>query len=247
MRCLQLLVVCFFAALPRAAAFYTHRHLPRNSGFSPGISRSADALYANVVITGSAGGVGYAYAEQFLAGGHSVVISDIVNVEAAVASLKKKFPSGNVYGTTCDVSDVPSVEALGAFAQEKLSTVLHWINNAGINGGRRALSTVPMAEVQKVVTVNLLGIIYSTKVAMDIMSKQPGGGHIFNTVGSGVKGGGTPGYACYGATKRGIPQFTKSLVEEVEKGVQGYEKEKALGRCIVHNLSPGMVFTQVSD
>lgn len=33
-------------------------------------------------------------------------------------------------------------------------------------------------------------------------------GHIFNTVGSGVKGGGTPGYACYGATKRGLPQVS---------------------------------------
>lgn len=42
--------------------------------------------------------------------------------------------------------------------------------------------------------------------------------HIFNTVGSGVKGGGTPGYACYGATKRGLPQLTESLVKELTEG-----------------------------
>ena len=69
--------------------------------------------------------------------------------------------------------------------------------------------------------------------------------HIFNTVGSGVKGGGTPGYASYGATKRGIPQLTASLVEEVERGVQGYELKRPSGRVLVHTLSPGMVFTRL--
>ena len=37
---------------------------------------------------------------------------------------------------------------------------------------------------------------------------------MFNTVGSGVKGGGTPGYACYGAqsTRGTIPPFRASLL-----------------------------------
>jgi len=55
-------------------------------------------------------------------------------------------------------------------------------------------------------------------------------GHIFNTVGSGVKGGGTPGYVIYGATKRGLPQMTASLVAELEKGVQGYPKKSTPGK-----------------
>ena len=46
-----------------------------------------------------------------------------------------------------------------------------------------------------------MGTLLCTKVALDLMGKQTGvTGHIYNTVGSGVKGGGTPGYACYGAT-----------------------------------------------
>jgi chlorophyll(ide) b reductase len=60
-----------------------------------------------------------------------------------------------------------------------------------------------------------------------------------------VKGGGTPGYACYGATKRGLPQLTATLVKELDEGVQGYEKVKTRGRIQVHNLSPGMVFTKL--
>lgn len=70
-------------------------------------------------------------------------------------------------------------------------------------------------------------------------------GRIFNTVGSGVKGGGTPGYACYGATKRGLPQLTASLVKELDEGVQGYDKKETAGTITVHSLSPGMVFTKL--
>ena len=34
---------------------------------------------------------------------------------------------------------------------------------------------------------------------------------IFQTVGSGVKGGGTPGYVAYGATKRGLPRMRRGV------------------------------------
>ena len=81
---------------------------------------------------------------------------------------------------------------------------------------------------------------------MDIMGEQAGvTGHIFNTVGSGVKGGGTPGYACYGATKRGLPQLTATLVKELDEGVQGFPKKETAGKIMVHSLSPGMVFTKL--
>jgi len=200
-----------------------------------------------VVITGSAGGVGFAYAGEFLKRGYDVVICDVKDCTAAVAALESRYPNGGkVYQTRCDVSDSESVAALGEFAKEKLGTIGYWINNAGINGGRRALREVPVSQVEMVVKVNLLGILLSTKIAMDIMADQAGfTGHIFNTVGSGVKGGGTPGYACYGATKRGLPQLTASLVDELDKGVQGYDKINTSGTIQVHSLSPGMVFTKL--
>eukprot|EP00522_Entomoneis_paludosa_P016186 CAMPEP_0172440028 /NCGR_PEP_ID=MMETSP1065-20121228/827_1 /TAXON_ID=265537 /ORGANISM="Amphiprora paludosa, Strain CCMP125" /LENGTH=345 /DNA_ID=CAMNT_0013188807 /DNA_START=24 /DNA_END=1061 /DNA_ORIENTATION=+ len=218
------------------------------------IPSSGSALNAmpdgGVVITGSAGGVGYAYAGEFMERGYDVVICDVKDCASAAAALTKKFadrPSaGKVFHTRCDVSDPTSVAALGEFAKSNLKTIGYWINNAGINGGRRELREVSLGTVEAVVKVNLLGILYCTKVAMDILGQQAGvTGHIFNTVGSGVKGGGTPGYACYGATKRGLPQLTATLVKELEEGVQGFEKTKTPGKIQVHNLSPGMVFTKL--
>ena len=125
-----------------------------------------------VVITGGANGVGFAYAGEFMDRGYDVVICDIQDATAAARSLAKNHPNGKIFHTKCDVSDSSSVVQLGQFAKEKLGTINYWINNAGINGGRRSLREVPFNTVEAVVKVNLLGILYCTKVAMDIMAEQ---------------------------------------------------------------------------
>jgi len=212
------------------------------SSSSSSLSMSA----GGVVITGGANGVGFAYAGEFMDLGYDVVICDVQDCTAAAKSLTANHPSGNLYHTKCDISDSKSVEKLGQFAKTKLGEINYWVNNAGVNGGRRALREVSVSQVEMVVKVNLLGTLLCTKVAMDIMAGQSGAtGRIFNTVGSGVKGGGTPGYACYGATKRGLPQLTATLVKEIDEGVQGYDKETTEGKITVHSLSPGMVFTRL--
>lgn len=198
------------------------------------------------VITGGAAGVGWAYADELMRRGHWVVICDVKDPEPAVAALREKHTTGVIHGVRCDVSDADNVQQLADFAQEKLGTVHYWINNAGINGGRRPFKDVPMPVVEAVVKVNLIGTLLCTHAAMKLMQQQKGVvGHIFNTVGSGVRGGGTPGYVVYGATKRGLPQMTDSLVKELTVGVQGQEKEQTPGTVNVHTLSPGMVFTDL--
>lgn len=201
---------------------------------------------AGIVITGGAAGVGYAYADEFVKRGHRVVICDIKDPAEAVSALKTKYPKGQIYGTQCDVSGIDSVNKLVEFVKSNIGVVHYWINNAGINGGRRRFTELSLEQVETVMKVNLGGILLCTHAAMKLMEDQHGvQGHIFNTVGSGVKGGGTPGYVTYGATKRGLPQMTDSLVREIEEGVQGYEKKETLGKANVHCLSPGMVFTDL--
>ena len=125
-----------------------------------------------VVITGAAGGVGFAYAGEFMDRGYDVVICDVKDCTGAAKALTSRHPNGRVYHTKCDVSDADSVAALGEFAKDKLGTLKYWINNAGVNGGRRALMDVPVDQVELVVKVNLLGTLFGTKVAMDIMAQQ---------------------------------------------------------------------------
>jgi chlorophyll(ide) b reductase len=247
MRSFNLYHLVFTAlSLHAACAFAPHTRVPSRQSSLSSSQLSMAMPDGGVVITGAAGGVGFAYAGEFMDRGYDVVICDVRDCSTAAAALTLKHPSGTVSHTKCDVSDSDAVEKLGKFAKEKLGTIGYWINNAGVNGGRRDLRDVPISQVALVIQVNLIGTLFCTKVAMDIMGEQAGAtGHIFNTVGSGVKGGGTPGYACYGATKRGLPQLTATLVKELDEGVQGYPKKTTAGKIQVHSLSPGMVFTKL--
>ena len=144
----------------------------RSSSPSRSLSMVTEGNGGGVVITGSAGGVGYAYAAEFMDRGYDVVICDIQDCGAAAKALAAGHPNGRVFYTKCDVSDAKSVEKLGQFAKQKLGKIGYWINNAGINGGRRALLDVPVSMVETVVKVNLLGVLLGTKIAMEIMKDQ---------------------------------------------------------------------------
>ena len=120
--------------------------------------------------------MGYAYADVLMREGHWVVICDIKDPDVAVQALRQKHEGGigKVFGTVCDVSSSESVEALGQFAKENLGTIHYWINNAGINGGRRPFSTLSTGTVEAVVRVNLIGILLCTRVALEVMQQQKG-------------------------------------------------------------------------
>nr|XP_018678221.1 PREDICTED: chlorophyll(ide) b reductase NOL, chloroplastic isoform X3 [Musa acuminata subsp. malaccensis] len=73
--------------------------------------------------------------------------------------------------------------------------------------------------------------------AINMMLNQPRGGHIFNIDGAGSDGRPTPRFAAYGATKRSVVHLTKSLQAELQM--------QEVKNVMVHNLSPGMVTTDL--
>lgn len=73
--------------------------------------------------------------------------------------------------------------------------------------------------------------------AIKLMREQEAGGHIFNMDGAGADGNPTPRFAAYGATKRGLVQLGKSLQAEL--------KMLGIENVGIHNLSPGMVTTDL--
>lgn len=150
------------------------------AGQSPTTSTTTLHMAAGgVVITGAAGGVGFAYAGEFMDRGYDVVICDVRDCTAAAKALEQRHPTGGkVFHTNCDVSDAKSIEKLAQFATSNLETVNFWINNAGVNGGRRDLRDVPVSQVELVVKVNLMGTLLCTKAAMEIMGEQVGGQEI---------------------------------------------------------------------
>ncbi|XP_024310536.1 chlorophyll(ide) b reductase NOL, chloroplastic isoform X2 [Brachypodium distachyon] len=159
-------------------------------------------------------------------------------VESATNDLKKEFGEQHVWGTVCDVREGKDVKALVDYARGKLQYIDIWINNAGSN----AYSYKPLVEtsdeaLMEVITTNTLGLMICCREAINMMWNQPRGGHIFNIDGAGSDGRPTPRFAAYGATKRSVVHLTKSLQAELQMN--------EVNNVVVHNLSPGMVTTDL--
>ncbi|KAJ6428706.1 hypothetical protein OIU84_020390 [Salix udensis] len=229
---------------------------------SSALSREPMLPPFNVLITGSTKGIGYALAKEFLKAGDNVIICSrsAERVQSTAQSLREEFGEQRVWGTKCDVREGKDVKDLVAFAQENLKYIDIWINNAGSN----AYSYKPLAEASdedliEVVTTNTLGLMICCREvsvlfvlvwhfqayflhiiivkAMKMMLNQPRGGHIFNIDGAGSDGRPTPRFAAYGATKRSVVHLTKSLQAEL--------RMQDVQNVVVHNLSPGMVTTDL--
>ena len=93
-----------------------------------------------------------------------------------------------------------------------------------------------MAEIDKTVGLNLIGLMYGSRVAINGMLAQ-GSGFLYNMYGFGSTGRFRVGMSIYGSTKRAVNYFTEALVKELA------------GQSVkVGSLSPGMVVTDlVSD
>ncbi len=88
-----------------------------------------------VVITGGTQGLGFGYARECLKRGCRVVISgrERSRVEAAVQRLREAVPeaASSIVGTTAEIADLASVQALWDFAAQQWGRVDIWLHNAG--------------------------------------------------------------------------------------------------------------------
>lgn len=169
------------------------------------------------IVTGGANGIGQATAELFVSEGAKVVIAD-VNAELGEA-LAARLGDAAVFRHT-DVSSREQVFGLIDFAVETFGGLHIMFNNAGISG-----ATYPrfldddLADFQKVIGVNLFGVMLGCQAAGRYM-KEHGGGVILNNASiAGV----LPGHALmsYRATKAAVIQLSKSIaIDLAEYGIR---------------------------
>lgn len=186
-----------------------------------------------VVITGSSKGIGLGLATEFLKRDCSVLLSarNEKLLNAAQQSLRKTYGQDRVLGQPCDVTSLSQVAALWETGQKQFGRVDIWINNAGITNPTRVLWEVDPSDISRVITTNIIGVIYGTQVALKGMMQQ-GSGQIYNMEGFGSGDMMRAGMTLYGTTKRATRYFTESLVQEAE----GLPVQ-------ICTLGPGMVVT----
>ncbi len=163
-----------------------------------------------VAITGGARGIGYATARELLDQGCRVAIGDIDEVRLKEAALELGIETY----ARLDVTDPSSFRSFLDLIESEVGELDVLINNAGI------MPTGHTHEEQDAVTrrqveINLLGVIYGTKQALERMLPRDRG-HIINTASLAGELA-VPGLATYCGTKHAVIGFTEAVRLEYRK------------------------------
>ncbi|HNX38011.1 MAG TPA: 3-oxoacyl-[acyl-carrier-protein] reductase [Candidatus Cloacimonadota bacterium] len=186
----------------------------------------------NVLITGSARGIGYALAERFAKSGATVLIMDL-NPEAVEGTVQKLRAAGHkAFGYTGSVTDSAAMEEMFARIVSEHGKLDCLINNAGITKDNLVLR-MKEEEWQAVLDINLKGSFICTQKAFKHMMKQRHGSIINIASVIGIMG--NAGQANYAASKGGIIAFTKSCA-----------KEFASRNVRVNAVAPGFIETEMT-
>jgi NAD(P)-dependent dehydrogenase (short-subunit alcohol dehydrogenase family) len=175
----------------------------------------------SVVITGAGSGVGREAAELFARHGARLVCADIRTdlLEETVAAVKGA--GGQARAARCDVSRKAEVVAAVAAAVEAYGRLDVIFNNVGIPSPKTATGMMAQLventeeEIDRLIAVNVKGVIFGCQAAIAQFRVQGGGGVIVNTASAaGLMGWGG---VLYGSTKGAVVNLTRALAMEVAR------------------------------
>jgi NAD(P)-dependent dehydrogenase (short-subunit alcohol dehydrogenase family) len=158
------------------------------------------------VVTGGANGLGQAMVELFVAEGARVVIAD-------VDSSKGNALAGSLGGAAiflrADMGQAHEVQALIEATIAKLGGLNVMVNNAAVASAMHPrLLDEDLTDFERVMSVNLRGVMLGTQAAARRMAMQGGGSIINVSAISGLQAG--FGVMSYRVAKAGVIQFSKS-------------------------------------
>jgi NAD(P)-dependent dehydrogenase (short-subunit alcohol dehydrogenase family) len=167
---------------------------------------TADLEGKVAIVTGGAGGIGRATANLLIAEGTRVVIAD---VDAEAGQQAAADLGGRAAFHQTDVSDIEAVQRLVDFAVGNFGGLHIMFNNAGIGSALKGFLSDDLSDFNRIMAVNLFGVIAGTQRAARHM-KEHGGGVIINNASIAAINAGT-GMISYRASKAAIAHATKCM------------------------------------
>ena len=191
-----------------------------------------------LVVTGGSRGIGAEIAKLAAERGWSVLTTYAERREPAEAVVREIVAKGGKAATMqADTGIEADIPRIFDTAEELFGPVTGLVNNAGMNGGPAALMDIEVAEIRRLLEVNVLGCILCAREAVRRMARSRGGqgGAIVNIGSVAARLGSANERVHYSASKGAILSFTQGFGREVIKeGVR------------VNCISPGLINTEMN-
>jgi NAD(P)-dependent dehydrogenase (short-subunit alcohol dehydrogenase family) len=139
------------------------------------------------VVTGGAGEIGMAVTTRLLSEGTSVVVVD--SDEKSLDRLCAGFEGIPLLAVAADVSTPGGNEAWVEAALSRFGRIDLMHNNAGVEGRIAPIVDLELADLARVMNVNVQGAFLTLQAGLRVMQRQDGGGAIVNSASfAGIRG-----------------------------------------------------------
>ncbi|MBD0340341.1 MAG: SDR family oxidoreductase [Microcoleus sp. Co-bin12] len=185
-----------------------------------------------IIITGASSGIGEATAKLLAKNGARVVLGARRTDRLKAIAKDIRAEGGTVEYQALDVTQRSQMEDLVQFAQSKFDRVDVLINNAGIMP-LSALEQLKVEEWDRMIDVNIKGVLYGIAAALPVMKAQKSGQIInLSSIGGHAV---SPTAAVYCATKFAVGAISEGLRQEVGGDIR------------VTVISPGVTESELAE
>jgi NAD(P)-dependent dehydrogenase (short-subunit alcohol dehydrogenase family) len=185
----------------------------------------------SAIVTGSARGIGAAFAQALAAEGAKVLVADVLDGARTVEAIQKAGGSAQFFKV--DVSDSSSARAMAEAALSAFGQIDILVNNAAIFASleKKGFLDISSEEWDRLMAVNLRGPFECVKaVAPHMIARKSG--RIIN-IASGTVFKGQVGFLHYVTSKGGVVAMTRSLARELGSH-----------NVIVNAIAPGLTMSE---
>ena len=171
------------------------------------------------IVTGGGSGLGEAIGKALAREGVRVVLTDI-NLDAAERVAREILSAGGEASAVKeDTANPADSEKVVARAVERYGALHYAVNNAGIGGAQAPVGEVDIADWDRVIDINLNGVLYGMRYQIPAMLRAGAGSCAIVNMASIHGTVAAPGNAAYTAAKHGVVGLTKNAAAEY--GAQG--------------------------
>lgn len=165
-----------------------------------------------VVITGASSGIGEASARAFGRAGARVVLAARRAERLEAVADEVRASGAEALVVAADLARLADAQQLIQRTLDRFGRIDLLFNNAGFGRLDWLENLDPVKDIEALVTVNVLGVVQTTRQALPVMIRQRSG-HVINMASvAGLIA--TPTYTVYAATKFAVRGFTEALRRE---------------------------------